>query len=282
MTWRIDVRHTTGYRYEREVLASYNEARLTPLSTSRQLVIGARLEVAPATRLFRYWDHWGSIVHAFDVHVPHDELIVTATSLVETPSARTHPLPEVGWSAIDDLDLQDKYFELLTPSRYVDHDPALVAEAAALRANAPTPADAVDLATTWVQSALTYEKGSTSVSTSALDAWRAGRGVCQDFVHLTLALMRAMGIPARYVSGYFHPRREAEVGEKVVGESHAWAEAWLGEWHPFDPTNGVTPAERHVMVGRGRDYADVSPLRGLYSGAPSSTPMVTVELIRRR
>jgi transglutaminase-like putative cysteine protease len=89
-----------------------------------------------------------------------------------------------------------------------------------------------------------------------------------------------MGIPARYVSGYFYPRASAEVGETVVGESHAWAEAWVGEWQPFDPTNALPVDSRHVIVARGRDYHDVTPLKGIYSGAPPSTPTVVVELTR--
>ncbi len=127
---------------------------------------------------------------------------------------------------------------------------------------------------------LSYEKGTTSVSTPAIEAWHAGRGVCQDFVHLSIALLRAMGIPARYVSGYLHPRDDAPIGETIAGESHAWAEAWIGEWFAFDPTNTSMVGERHVLVARGREYGDVTPLKGVYSGAPSSTPTVTVELTR--
>jgi transglutaminase-like putative cysteine protease len=119
------------------------------------------------------------------------------------------------------------------------------------------------------------------VTTSALEAWRAGHGVCQDFVHLTLALLRSMEIPARYVSGYFYPGSHGTIGETVVGESHAWAEAWLGDWYPFDPTNGGPVGKRHVLVGRGREYGDVTPLKGIYSGAPSATPTVVAELTRR-
>jgi transglutaminase-like putative cysteine protease len=90
-----------------------------------------------------------------------------------------------------------------------------------------------------------------------------------------------MGIPARYVSGYLHPDPDAEVGSSITGQSHAWAEAWLGEWGTFDPTNGAPVADRHILVGRGRDYHDVAPLKGIYTGAPAATPTVTVELTRQ-
>ena len=108
-----------------------------------------------------------------------------------------------------------------------------------------------------------YETGTTSVSTTAVEVLRAGRGVCQDFAHLGIAVLRAAGIPARYASGYLYPDElGGEVGETHRGESHAWLEAWLGDWHPLDPTSGSAVAERHVLVARGRDYADVAPLEG--------------------
>ncbi|MBV9285767.1 MAG: transglutaminase family protein [Acidimicrobiia bacterium] len=280
MTWRIDVKHTTGYRYTGQVVASFNEARLTPQSTAEQVTIGARVEVDPPARLYRYWDYWGTLVHAFDLHVPHVELEVTASSTVETGTA-----PAVGdagpmaWSDLDRPGVVDRFYEYLVPSRAVVADDELRAVAADLRA-AESPAAAVHDVMEWVEGQLVYEQGRTTVSTSALEAWRTGRGVCQDFVHLSLALLRSMGIPARYVSGYLHPDPDAEAGAVVLGQSHAWAEAWLGEWGAFDPTNGAPVAHRHVLVGRGRDYHDVAPLKGIYTGAPAATPTVTVELAR--
>ena len=119
------------------------------------------------------------------------------------------------------------------------------------------------------------------MGTSAVEAWHAGRGVCQDYAHISLAVLRAMGVPARYVPGYFYPKAEGTVGAKVIGESHAWVEAWTGDWAPYDPTNRVSVGERHVIVARGRDYSDVSPLRGIYSGPAGSSAEVTVELMRR-
>ena len=216
------------------------------------------------------------------MHVPHRELIVTATSIVETSSAHTPTDGDhVGWDGLDDSRVLEELYEYLAPSTMVPNDPGLSEVAATLRAGAATPDDAVAAAADWVRAALVYEKGSTDVSTSAVEAWRAGRGVCQDFVHVALALLRGMRIPGRYVSGYLHPRADAPIGEAVVGESHAWAEAWTGEWRPFDPTNPGPVGERHVVVARARDYRDVVPLKGIYSGAPSSTFAVDVALTRR-
>jgi transglutaminase-like putative cysteine protease len=280
LSWRLRVRHTTGYQYPQEVAASYNEVRLTPATTVNQIAIDTRIDVSPPVRLESYVDYWGTIVHSFDVHVPHTELVVTATSLVETPEAHTVATGvDLSWNELDDQAVRDAFHEHLVPTRSTGWDTELAEVALAVRNSAP-PATALERVVAWVHDALSYEKGSTNVSTSAVEAWHAGRGVCQDFVHLTLALLRAMGIPARYVSGYLHPRDDAEVGEVVAGESHAWAEAWLGEWRAFDPTNAAAVGPRHVLVARGRDYGDVTPVKGVYSGAPSSTPTVTVELTR--
>jgi transglutaminase-like putative cysteine protease len=118
------------------------------------------------------------------------------------------------------------------------------------------------------------------VRTSAQDAWQLRKGVCQDIAQLTAGLLRAVGIPARYVSGYLYPRSDAEVGDTVAGQSHAWVEWFTGDWEAFDPTNGTTVGKRHVIVARGRDYADVTPLKGVYHGAPSTDLGVTVEITR--
>ncbi|MCU1454909.1 MAG: transglutaminase protein [Acidimicrobiales bacterium] len=280
--WKIQVRHETGYRYPNDVVASYNEARLTPQTTAGQTTIDARLEVQPRLTPSRYWDYWGTLVHAFDVHQRHRELVVTATSVVETPVAHA-PAAGAGptWADLDDTALRDRFFEYLAPTAAVPTDPELSVVARELRALAPTPRDAVELASGWVRDRLVYEKGSTTVATSPIDAWRAGHGVCQDFVQLTLVLLRGMGVPARYVSGYFHPQPDAAIGDPVSGDSHAWCEAWTGSWHPFDPTNAINVGHRHVIVARGREYRDVTPIKGIYSGAPSSTTTVGVVITRQ-
>jgi transglutaminase-like putative cysteine protease len=284
MEGRIEITHRTGYEYAKPVAASYNEARLTPLTTPEQITLDARVTVTPSTRLFRYWDYWGTLVHAFDLHQPHDKLVVTSTSVVQTSDGNRHAGlgdPDVTWSAMDDASVRDRHFEFLMPSHFATADDELREQAATLRARAETPRESVALVVEWVRDQLTYAKGATSVTTSAVDAKRTGRGVCQDFVHLSAALLREMGVPCRYASGYFDSRVEANVGETVFGESHAWAEAWIGGWYPFDPTNDVPVDQRHVLVALGRDYRDVTPLKGVYSGSPSSTTSVSVELTRR-
>ena len=277
MSWRLGIRHTSAYSYAQDVVASYNEVRVTPLTTGGQVTVEARIEVTPSARPVSYWDYWGTLVHAFDIHVPHRELVVVGSSIVETAAAHPTDRPTISWAELDDAAVGEAYFEYLASTAV---DQGLDAIGTTLRKEASTPHEALELVGDWVRAALVYERGATSVSTSAAEAWRSGRGVCQDFVHLASALLRSMGIPARYASGYFHPQADAPIGETVHGESHAWCEAWTGAWWPFDPTNAVAVGERHVLVARGRDYGDVPPLKGIFSGAPSTTPAVSVELTR--
>ena len=322
MSWRLEINHLTRYRYDRPVVASYNEARLTPLSTPQQFVIEAQVAVRPAAQLFCFTDYWGALVHAFDVHSPHQSLLVTSRAIVETmpsagpsaaPSAEpgtphgtgpatglaggsdgerdegdgssperpsNRPTGPVSWDDLVGAPVADRFYELLAPSRFVTPED-LADVARELRACHSAPAAAVPAVLDWVHGQLEYGAGATNVHTSAVEAWHAGQGVCQDFAHLSLAVLRAMGIPARYVSGYFYPEAAGQIGAKVVGESHAWVEAWTGTWGAHDPTNLMQVGERHVLVARGRDYADVTPVRGIYSGPPGSSTEVTVELVRR-
>ncbi|SEE30890.1 transglutaminase family protein [Jiangella alba] len=278
--WLLSVRHHTGYRYAAPVSLSYNEARVTPRSDPRQRVLDATVEVSPAASLYRYVDYFGSVVTAFDVHAAHSELTVTASCVVETAPAGEAAEPEP-WSVLADDDTVDELGEYLTQTRRTTPDDELLGVAGQVRA-AATPDDGARLAAGWTHGRLAYVTGSTSVHTNAVEALAEGRGVCQDFAHVTIALLRSAGVPARYVSGYLHPRSGAAVGETVTGESHAWVEWWAGGWRSYDPTNDAVPGPGHVVVARGRDYDDVTPLRGIYHGGDSQSLGVTVEVTRLR
>ena len=282
MSWRIAVRHRTGYQYGSPARASYNEVRMTPAdqqAAGGQHLLTSRLEIRPDTRPLRYVDYWGTQVHAFDLHVPHTELEVTATSVVETAGPAT--APEVGWDTLAAPPVRDRFAELLAPSRYAVAEDELDAVARSLRA-AGTPAETGRAAVHWVHETLDYVRGATSAGTTSAEARALGSGVCQDFSHLALALLRSAGLPARYVSGYLYPASAAALDETVSAESHAWVEFWAGDWIPLDPSNLSEVAERHVLVARGRDYADVRPIAGVYSGPAAQALGVTVELTRLR
>lgn len=278
MSWRIKVRHSTGYSYDAPVLASYNEARLTPVTDVDQLTLEARLVTSPDATQQRYWDYWGTQVTAFDLHTPHNTLEVTATCTVDTGDHR--PVQDVpGWDVLRSDAVRDRYVELLTPTARTAPD-AEMAALAREHAGSAGPYEAALAVVGLVHDRVAYLSGSTGVATSAQEAWSQGSGVCQDIAHVTVGLIRAVGLPASYVSGYLHPRSDAELGETVTGESHAWVEVWLGRWWAYDPTNAMPAGERHVVVGRGRDYGDVTPLKGIYSGTGSHSLGVTVEVTR--
>jgi len=278
MSWQVRIVHTTGYRYDAPAAQSFNEARLTPRTDRRQAVLFSRVDTTPASRLFRYTDYWGSTVTSFDLHAPHKELKVVAYSVVDTADEAS-PARTANWRGLRADDVLDRYAEYLQATQYTPRDAELIAVSRNLRKGLE-PADAVLAAARWVHEQLKYQPGSTGVHTTAGDAWRAREGVCQDYAHVTLVLLRAMGIPARYVSGYLHTEPGAELGKVVRGESHAWIEAWTGGWWAYDPTNAIAVGERHVWVATGRDYADVAPLKGIYSGSGASALDVSVEMCR--
>jgi transglutaminase-like putative cysteine protease len=276
--WRLRVVHTTGYAYQSAVTASYNEARLTPLSDTRQNVILNRVETIPATRSYRFTDYWGTAVTAFDLHAPHTDLTVTSSSVVETERPEPHAT-DVGWEDLESEAVIDRFDELLRPTERTPASKRLKPICRKL-AKDQDLAGAVVATAKWVRGELDYLPGTSSVYTSGLDALNEGKGVCQDFVHLSLMLLRGMGIPARYVSGYLHPKRNAVVGDTVDGRSHAWLQAWTGSWWNYDPTNDSEINEQYVSVGVGRDYTDVSPLKGIYSGEGATDLDVVVEVTR--
>jgi transglutaminase-like putative cysteine protease len=283
-SWRLKVRHRTGFTYAGRVASSYNEARMSPRNEPRQAVLDARVEVWPPARTYRYEDYWGTVVTAFDVHAAHEKLDVAASSTVETLPAGDllAPTAGAGWDDLGVPETVDRWYELLLPTPRTALDEELTEIAQQVRKTEATPHAAALAVCERVRAEVAYEAGATGVQTDAVHAWGQRKGVCQDISHLTAGLLRAMGIPARYVSGYLHPSSSAAIGETVVGQSHAWVEWWVGRWTAFDPTNGVPVGERHVVVGRGREYGDVPPLKGIYSGPPNTGQGVEVAITRLR
>jgi transglutaminase-like putative cysteine protease len=283
VSWRIAVRHRTGYRYAGPVQASYNEVRMTPPTLDGQRTLQAGLAITPSARPLRYVDYWGTTVDSFDIHIPHTELVVVATAVVETAGPRPAPADRdpdgPDWATLADPAVRDGLAEYLAASRYVTNEPDLAAIGQSLRAGR-SPRQAGLRAAAWTHETLRYERGATNVHTSSAQTRAAGKGVCQDFAHVTLAMLRAMGLPARYVSGYLHPDADAQMGVTTRGQSHAWVEFWAGDWIPVDPTGLAEVGNQHVILARGRDYADVRPLSGIYSGPPAEHFDVTVDLTR--
>lgn len=277
---RLRIEHATGFSYQGDVTASYNEARMLPSTTDSQFVLSSSLDIEPQASVSSYTDYFGTRVSAFDVLSPHDRLRITARSLVEVWSRPIEHL-DVAWDALAaESSRAIETVEQLGQTERTKPHPEVAELARTIAARHDHPGRAAHEIAAAIGDAVEYMPGATGVHSTARDAWAARRGVCQDIVHIALGALREAGIPARYVSGYLHPREDADVGEQVTGESHAWVEWFAGGWQGFDPTNGVEIGDRHVRVGRGRDYTDVPPLRGVYAGPVDSTLYVKVTLTR--
>jgi transglutaminase-like putative cysteine protease len=282
--WRLRIVHRTQVRYQGPVRASYNEARMTPRVLPRQSVLDADVRADIPVPIWTYSDYWGTEVSSFDIQALHEELEIVARSTVETRPA-AEPTRPLSWAAlrervVDGVHGADGALqELLTPTARTAVT-AELAETARRRTAGADPLEAAGELISWVNQRVAYVPGATEVQTGAQEAWDMRQGVCQDMAHLAVALLREVGLPARYVSGYLHPMAAAEPGDEMEGESHAWVEYWDGEWIACDPTNLAQVGERHVVVATGRDYGDVPPLKGIYRGAPNSSMQVAVTVTR--
>jgi transglutaminase-like putative cysteine protease len=282
-SWRLAIQHETVVDYDGTARASYNELRMTPLSTAGQTTLNHYVELHPRTTLWEYTDYWGTRVTCFDLQEPHSTLTIRAVSTVETSGSEQAPdastRPPCDWSTVARAAASAELAEFTAPTDRTEITPELERRAGE-RTHGADPHEAADAIAAWVHESVAYVPGATGVHTNAQESWDQGEGVCQDFSHMTIALMRCVGLPARYVSGYLFPDPQAEPGASAEGQSHAWVEYWAGGWHGLDATNRTVPGVRHVVVGHGRDYADVLPHKGIYHGAPGSVPKVTVRFTR--
>jgi transglutaminase-like putative cysteine protease len=272
---RFHLVHVTEFVYDGPVSESYNEVRLRPMHDETQSCLSFRLTTAPASPAFSYRDALGNWVHQVNVLPVHSRLRVQAESVVLAHAASsTHSVARLSELQDKQDDLNEEFYDMLSSSKYVPHLPdldPLMAEAEA--ACDDTVIGFALSASDLIHQRFQYVKGATHVNSSIADSLQLGAGVCQDFAHLLLGVLRKRGIPARYVSGYLVPKNEdnpdAKLEEVIGGQaSHAWAEAYVPDigWTALDPTLGKPVGMRHVRIAYGRDYADVAPVRGVYKG----------------
>lgn len=280
---RYRITHRTSYRYSAPAYESFNEVRLQPVTDEAQTCLDFGLTIDPPASVIAFRDYYGNAVHDFSVPYLHDQLTVEATSDVIVAAGVDEPLAGPGADALDtspplqalasDEQFIDDQIEFLTPSTYIglgdvsrEFAEQLVAEDAGQSAYA-----FFVRAGEAVHRRLIYQLGTTTVHSTVSEVLAMGRGVCQDFAHVLIALARHAGLPARYVSGYLG-------GEGEAAASHAWAEAFIPPygWVGFDATSGKRCTGRHVKIGVGRDYADVSVMRGTYRGGTSAELDVSV------
>ncbi|MCM0619445.1 transglutaminase family protein [Nocardioides bruguierae] len=276
---QLRIVHTTTFEYDGKASASVNQARLTPVTSPEQILVHSRIEVHPAPYTYEYRDYYGNAVTSFEIMEPHDQLTVTATSTVQT-EPHHHLDHHLSWADMAAWDVSDRWAEFLFLPDLVAPSEDFATRVKDAGDAAASPADAVAAVAALVRGEVEYLPGSTGVHSTAAEVWAQRAGVCQDMAHLTIGGLRSLGIPARYVSGYLHPAPDPVVGLQVTGQSHAWIEWWDGAWRAVDPSQDAAMDERYVTVAVGRDYTDVKPLSGIYSGSGSSTMTVDVQITR--
>ena len=284
----LEIRHVTEYHYATPVRESLMELWMQPRKGGGQRLVSFQLDLDPPSRLFSYADPFGNAVYHFDVPPPHSTLHIEARSAVETSPLTDLPqLLDIGeWDRLRSDFVRGECFDFLRPHGYAEETAKLRAfiderNLDALRSQ--DPLSALHQLNQAIYQAFDYEPGVTEADSPIDLALEQGRGVCQDFAHIMLAICRSWGIPARYVSGYlFTDRSEGDRSDPDA--THAWVEVFLPSlrWVGFDPTNNVLAGERHVAVAIGRDYADVPPSRGLYKGEADSKLVVGVSIRRAK
>lgn len=262
----IHVEHELIFQYRELIQDSRMEIRVEPRNQARQTLHSFALAVGPPTRVHRYVDCNGNGVHHFGVSGFHDRIEVRSEFLVEThpdetdldsldalPTDRSDLGPLLQWVLFDDLILDSPRLEALCAD--LSSDP-----------RSPVGEQILDTGA-MIRDRLRYVRGATEYTSDTDDVIAGSEGVCQDFAHVQIALLRKRGIPARYVSGYLH------LGTGEDAESHAWIEVHAGDrgWIAYDPTHSRVPDEQYICVGWGRNYDDVAPNRGVFRGTSEET-----------
>lgn len=279
---KLHVFHRTRYKYATAVQESFNEARLQPVSDGKQVCHSFILKVLPTSRLRHYLDFHLNYVHLFEINAPHSELTIEANSVVTTadhpglsPAAEPAPLARVAECA-----RLDRCYDFLQSSTYVDVNAELWRMAIDATEGQTDSWQAAQAVMRHVHREFRYQPAVTHAHTHMRDVLQSRVGVCQDFTHVMLGLCRAIKLPARYVSGYLYNGPLDQL--KGAQASHAWVEVYiLGHgWIGLDPTNGRLADGQYVKVGAGRDFADVSPVKGTYRGTAKRELFVDVQVSR--
>jgi transglutaminase-like putative cysteine protease len=278
------IRHFTRYRYSRAVWQSMMEVRMHPRSERNQRCFVFQLSVNPRARIFGYTDSYGNLVHHFDLPSRHTQLTIISDALVNIEAQPS--IPEVmeyaAWQELDDLVEKKDYWDMLMPSHFARSSPQLEQLAEEIGANerkGRSPLAFLQDISSGVHRTFSYVKKSTAVNSPIEDALQSRQGVCQDFAHIMIALVRNARIPCRYVSGYLYHSTE-NTRPASDGATHAWVEALLPGrgWVGFDPTVNQLASEQHIRTAIGRDYADVPPTMGMMKGKADTQLQVRVRV----
>jgi transglutaminase-like putative cysteine protease len=278
------IRHFTRYRYSHFVWQSMMEVRMHPRSEGNQRCFVFQLSVNPRARIFGYTDSYGNLVHHFDLPSRHGQLTIVSDALVNIEAQPS--VPEVmayeGWSDLGQLVEKKDYWDMLMPSHFARPSAELeelAKEIGVSERDGRSPLAFLQDLAAGVHRSISYVKKSTAVSSPIAHALRSRQGVCQDFAHVMIALVRNAKIPCRYVSGYLYYSRE-NADPSADGATHAWVEALLPGvgWVGFDPTINRPVGEGHIRTAIGRDYANVPPTMGVMKGKADTHLQVRVRV----
>lgn len=268
--------HRTRYVYRTAVSQSHNELRFRPASDNPRRLKFFLLKVEPPSRLRHFRDEYYNYVHWFEIPEPHQELLIEASMVIQTtsPYANGEPMGILLDSLKGGVD--ELISPFLLPSRYVSLDPEVWRLAVDIRQDRQDIFETALAIMRHVHDHWEYAPNTTHAATHLKDVMATRRGVCQDFTHLMIGLLRSLGIPARYVSGYLFNGPGAHL--RGAQASHAWCEVWLPGigWFGLDPTNATLADDRHVKIATGRDYDDAAPISGTMSGPPNATSRLEV------
>jgi transglutaminase-like putative cysteine protease len=278
------IRHFTRYRYSSSVWQSMMEVRMHPRSEGNQRCFVFQLSVNPRARIFGYTDSYGNLVHHFDLPSRHGQLTIISDALVNIDAQPSIPeeMEYEGWQELEDLVEKKDYWDMLMPSHFARSSlelEKLAAEIGATERKGRSPLGFLRDITSGVYRSFRYVKKSTAVNSPIEDALRSRQGVCQDFAHIMIAIVRNARIPCRYVSGYLYHSAESAY-PAADGATHAWVEALLPRlgWVGFDPTIDRLASEQHIRTAIGRDYADVPPTMGMMKGKADTQLQVRVRV----
>jgi transglutaminase-like putative cysteine protease len=274
---KFKIQHITTYRYEVPVRDSASQIMLYPFDDERQEVMYHKLDVTGSPAIEIHTDIFNNKVGTFTHSQPHDELVISSilevvTKPIVLPEEVNNPSEE--WPFLGQLRYQFPFIEFMRPEVF-DALPEFRKVTADIHDPQKSALNTAKLFCEYVFDHFTYTKGVTTVDTTLDEIWKLRSGVCQDFAHILLAMLRLTNIPARYVSGYICPNKNGMRGE---GATHAWVEAYIPSfgWLGLDPTNNCLTNENHVRLAIGKNYYDCSPVRGTYRGTSGHTLHVGV------
>jgi transglutaminase-like putative cysteine protease len=267
---RFDIHHITKYTYDGPVRDSASQVLLFPIKDEYQELLKQELTITGDPVLDKYKDYYENEVGSFSNAEPHSSLVIDSNIEVIT---RPRPLPrdqttaDDQWKYLQQIRWEVQYIDFLKQEHF-DRLQELLDNAGLDQAGSRTPLEASEQLRSYVFDNFQYIKGVTSVESTLDEVWNLKAGVCQDFAHILLVLLRQIHIPARYVSGYICPNQNGMRGE---GATHAWIEAYIpmNGWVGFDPTNNCIVEDKHVRLAVGRNFSDCSPVKGTYKGTAS-------------